>query len=142
MSKHSWEERNVTWTRPPPPPSLKKRAPLNFCVLPRRTHVSGMCFGSEGAAPLRGAVVAHANWVSGHSRKVEKLRCAGLWARFASDGSCAALRRLSACGGMKGGRRSGPSSDWPIVLASWAKDDVTYYNSNREPEVMVDELAL
>ena len=145
-SKYSWEERNITWTRPPPPPSLKKRALLKFCVLPRRTHVSGMCFGSQGAATLQGAVVAHANWISGHARKVEKLRRAGLWARFDSDGSCSALRRLSAGGGTHRGRRSlaatSPSSDWPAGLASWAMDYITYYNSNREPEVMMDDLAL
>ena len=81
------------WRRPPPPPPVLGRTPLTYCPLPRRTHVSGACFDASDAPALREAVIAHANWLSGHERKEAKLSRAGLWALSnGGEGVCAAPR--------------------------------------------------
>lgn len=127
LPKSSWEERNLTWLRPPPPPpSLSQKQPLRFCVLPRRTHVSGMCFRPQNTRALRGAVVAHANWVSGHDRKVEKLKRSGLWATGDGRGACAP--------GIDGASTGGTWARWTRNYASW--------RIGRAPEVMLVTLEL
>ena len=72
---------------------------LVYCQLPRRTHISGQCL-VDAAASWQEAVVVHANWLSGHTRKKSKLMRHGLW-RLASDehggGGCAQL--VPAAGG-------------------------------------------
>ena len=74
------------------PMGAKPITPLAYCVLPRRTHVSGACFNSANSHhALRSAAVAHANWVSGHVRKRAKLVGAGLWA---DSETCSELNQL------------------------------------------------
>ena len=53
-----------------------------YCLLPRQTHVNGQCFGDTSLPVVEvdeAALVAHANWLSGHARKASKLARGGLW---------------------------------------------------------------
>jgi hypothetical protein len=122
-SDYGWEDRHLTWVRPPPPPS-RTRPPLTYCVLPRRTHVSGMCFDSKDAPALRDAAVLHANWMSGHARKQAKLQRAGLWR--ASNADCAT--------------RGASAGSWALGLASWVLEIVTH-RTGRAPELVVDAVG-
>ena len=77
----------------------------------------------------------HANWISGHERKVAKLRRSGLWATGRGSGICAAAMAAgsgtSAAGGSSLAR-----------VATWAKDYATHKVGGRELEVFVEELAI
>ncbi len=56
----------------------KRDGMVHYCQLPRRTHVNGQCFAHADEG-WRDAVVIHANWLSGNTRKVAKLARHGLW---------------------------------------------------------------
>ena len=82
----------------------------------------------------------HANWISGHARKVEKLRRAGLWMGAPTGKSgrarCAVLD--AAFGDGRGG--DGSWASWAFGLARWTTGYVTYATGLREAEAMTAAL--
>ena len=86
-----------------------------------------MCFRPEDTRALRGAVVAHANWVSGHRRKVEKLKGSGLWGSGDGRSSC--------------GQGDATNAAWALFIVAWGRDYATW-RVGRTPEAIMAELDM